>query len=85
METTCNGWANWETWNVVLWIDNEEPLYRAKVDWLRRATTISARTVAEFCEELFPNRRTPDFHDEIYWEDVNWDEIAEHWDDEQAE
>lgn len=23
-----NGWTNYETWNVKLWIDNEEPSYR---------------------------------------------------------
>jgi hypothetical protein len=23
-----NGWTNYETWNVALWIDNEEPSYR---------------------------------------------------------
>jgi len=27
-DTTFNGWANYHTWNVALWIGNDETIYR---------------------------------------------------------
>lgn len=38
MKTTYNGWKNRQTWNCALWIGNDEPLYHAAVDFMRRYT-----------------------------------------------
>lgn len=79
-DNTCNGYANWSTWNVELWIDNEEPLYKAK--WrLLRSSPITAKEVREFCLDNL-GESTPDGAD---FNEVDWDELADMWNDERKE
>ena len=32
-DTTFNGWANYETWNVALYIQNEYAMYKMALGW----------------------------------------------------
>ena len=40
MMASYNGWENWETWNVALWIQNDEGLYNAARSAMRRYGTL---------------------------------------------
>lgn len=34
---TYEGWANYDTWNVSLWINNEYPYYQAAVEFMKNS------------------------------------------------
>lgn len=73
-----NGWKNYETWNVVLWVGNDERFYRLASE---------CRSFAEFRKVLSGidrnhpvARETPDG---VSWDDPNLDlqAIADWWND----
>jgi hypothetical protein len=80
-----NGWTNYETWAVKLWLDNEEPSYRY---WTGRARELHGSYAAadELADELGDEvtEAAPDLGPSLYSDllgaalsKVRWYEIAE--------
>jgi hypothetical protein len=68
-----NGWKNRQTWNVALWINNDEGLYRAAVNFLRNRPTSEAPYLDFIAEAGLENATTPDG---VAWDDVGLDLVA---------
>ena len=56
-----NGWKNYETWNVSMWINNDEALYNSAVNMMKRYK--GRKPYRSFANALIANK-TPD--------GVNW-------------
>lgn len=66
MSKPYNGHRNWNHWNVSLWLNNDENLYRSGLSWLRAAGGSRKRAAKAFLHALkssdfgTPTPRTPD-------------------------
>ena len=60
MSDTYNGWKNRQTWNVALWINNDEGLYRAAVEYVNSHDN-RRKLYADFIRSMgMEYNRTPD-------------------------
>jgi hypothetical protein len=70
--TTYNGWKNYQTWNVALWIGNDEGLYRSAVAFARSCK--SRAVYRHFIEDAgLAGSNTPD---RVKWNGAKLDYAA---------
>jgi hypothetical protein len=70
-----NGWSNRATWNVSLWLNNDEGLYNELRELARRAKDVDdlETKIEELCRAVWPKGTTPD-NDSL--DDADFSEIA---------
>jgi hypothetical protein len=87
---TYNGWSNYPTWNVNLWLDNDEGLPNDVHRMVHRSADVYAlsENIKTFvCEDLAPNLSASFASDLLGYalDCVDWCEIAQSWRDDYAE
>ena len=62
---TYNGWANYQTWNVALWLQNDELLYRDARSWAQHGYQSFSHQLVEWFGQTTP--------DGVDWQDNDLD------------
>ena len=62
---TYNGWANYQTWNVALWLQNDELLYRDARSWAQHGYKSFSHQLVEWFGQTTP--------DGVDWQDNDLD------------
>ena len=80
--TDYQGWTNYETWLVALWIGNDKGLYEMVIEWAKEMddTVELADAIQEFIEGDNPLVGEANLYSDMLGgslREVNWKEVAE--------
>ena len=80
LDNTYNGWSNWETWNLLLWANNDEFTYKEMRRFANSVSTLvqeqnQRRACIVFFNDIFPTG-TPDM-EAGDMNNVDWGEVLE--------
>lgn len=86
MNHTYNGYTNYATWNISLWINNDYNLYREKEALLRNADIgdITPTFAQKLVEQGLGLTMTADLTEDE-WLTIDWNEIADEFRQEKKE
>jgi hypothetical protein len=80
------GWTNYQTWAVALWVDNDEGLYHERIRVVRRSLARGNAYDVERALKSWIEEMTPDMGATLWADlltsalsDVDWSELAAHW------
>jgi hypothetical protein len=73
MSDNYNGWENYHTWNVALWINNEEPLYRLAVGYAIASNKPSYKQFVRLIGDTMPDYLKAVTPDGVSWTDPTLD------------
>jgi len=71
--TTYEGWANYHTWNVALWISNDEALYNEARNYSSRYVNVDVATYSTFVAEAMSDIWGDITPDGVSWTDPTLD------------
>lgn len=92
--TTYNGWTNYETWNVKLWLDNDSYFYDSVRAYVAAQDGLGSESMADdlkhYVWDLFGGDATDTtgpFSDLLTnaWAKVNWTEVRDAYVEELSE
>ena len=70
-DTSYNGWTNYETWNVALWINNDEGLYRNAVRYVQQCERLDETVDYTQLAEVIAMLYGPTTGDGVSWTDIS--------------